>query len=344
MDKKTSKPGKLSRKNISPYEKADTKSSIVQLINTLVPFFLIWYLAYETMQISYLITLILTVVNAGFLVRIFIIFHDCCHNSFFKSKKANEVLGMITGVMTLFPFHQWRHSHSVHHATSGNLNKRGTGDIWVMTVDEYMDASLWQRVQYRAYRNPLVMFGLGPIYEFLIAQRFNRKGARPKEKMNTYVTNILIVLVIGLMCWLVGWKAFLLIQGPIFYISGALGIWLFYVQHQFEDTYFEYDKEWEFVRAAVDGSSFYKLPKLLQWLTGNIGFHHVHHLSPRVPNYYLEDAHNKEPLLKNVQTITLSTSLKSLKYRLWDEQSRSFVTFRDIHHLLKAQKKKSVSV
>lgn len=236
MDKKTSKPGKLSRKNISPYEKADTKSSIFQLMNTLVPFFLIWYLAYETMQISYLITFILTVVNAGFLVRIFIIFHDCCHNSFFKSKKANEVLGMITGVMTLFPFHQWRHSHSVHHATSGNLNKRGTGDIWVMTVDEYLDASFWQRMQYRAYRNPLVMFGLGPIYEFLIAQRFNRKGARPKEKMNTYLTNILIVLVIAFMCWLVGWKAFLLIQGPIFYISGALGIWLFYVQHQFAET------------------------------------------------------------------------------------------------------------
>lgn len=313
---------KTLRKHVAPYEKANTKESIWQIINTLVPFFILWFLAYQALSVSYLLTLPIAVVAAGFLVRVFIIFHDCCHHSFFKNRQANKILGTITGVMTLFPYSQWQHNHSVHHATSSNLDKRGTGDIWTLTVDEYLSAPLSKKISYRLYRNPLVMFGLGPIWEFLIMNRFNRKGARTKERMNTYLTNALIVGIVALFCWLLGWQSFLMVQGTIFFISGSAGIWLFYVQHTFEDSYFEEDENWEYVKAAVEGSSFYKLPKLLQWLTGNIGYHHVHHLSPRVPNYKLEDAHKNSEPLQNVPTITLLSSLQSLKFRLWDEQSK----------------------
>ncbi|WP_409291561.1 fatty acid desaturase [Peribacillus sp. SCS-37] len=328
------------RKQMTPYEKPNTKDSIIQLFNTLLPFFALWYLAYESLSVSYILTLAIAVVEAFLLTRIFIIFHDCCHNSFFKNKKANKFLGTITGVMTLFPFAQWQHDHSVHHATSSNLDKRGTGDIWVLTVDEYLAAPILQKIAYRMYRNPLVMFGLGPIYVFLLKNRFNRKGARRAERLNTYLTNVLIALVVAVLCLTIGWQPFLLVQVPIFLISGALGIWLFYVQHTFEDSYFEEDDEWEYVKAAVEGSSFYKLPKLLQWLTGNIGYHHVHHLSPRVPNYNLEAAHyNTEPL-QNVPTITLKTSLQSLRYRLWDENDKRFVTYRKAKSYMQSRRLK----
>lgn len=318
------------RKQVAPYEKSNLRSSIRQLINTLAPFVLLWILAYQCLSVSYLLTLGLTVIAAGFLVRIFIIFHDCCHFSFFKNRRANKILGTITGILTLFPFSQWQHDHSVHHATSSNLDKRGTGDIWMLTVEEYLEAPLRTRIAYRLYRNPLVMFVLGPIYEFLIKNRFNRKGARLKERLNTYLTNLSILVLAVVLGQTLGWEKFLLVQGPIFMISGSLGIWLFYVQHTFEDSYFEEDKEWEYVKAAVEGSSFYKLPKVLQWLTGNIGYHHVHHLSPRVPNYKLEEVHKEVQPLQKVPTITLATSLRSLKFHLWDEQGKKFVGFREM--------------
>jgi acyl-lipid omega-6 desaturase (Delta-12 desaturase) len=323
------------KKQVAPYEKSTTKDSVMQIINTLVPFFALWYLAYVSLSVSYWLALIPIVIAAGFLVRTFIIFHDCTHHSFFKSRRANRIVGTLTGVLTLFPFDQWGHEHSVHHATSGNLDKRGTGDIWTLTVEEYLAAPLKTRLAYRFYRNPLVMFGLGPIYVFVLKNRFNRKGARKKEILNTYLTNVLLVALIGLLCWTLGWQTFLLIQGSIFMISGAAGIWLFYVQHTFEDSYFEEDKDWEYVKAAVEGSSFYKLPKLMQWLTGNIGFHHVHHLSPRVPNYKLEEAHKNTLPLQHVPTITLATSLRSLRFRLWDEERKNFVSFKDVKELAK---------
>ncbi|MGG4266972.1 fatty acid desaturase [Peribacillus simplex] len=328
------------RKQIAPFERSTTKESIWQIVNTLGPFIILWYLAYISLSVSYWLTLIPAVLAAGFLTRIFIIFHDCTHHSFFKSRRANRIVGTVMGVLTLFPFDQWGHEHSVHHATSGNLDKRGTGDIWTLTVDEYLAAPLRLRFAYRFYRNPLVMFGLGPIFVFLLKNRFNRKGARKKEKMNTYLTNALIVALVALLCLAVGWQSFLLVQGSIFMISGSVGIWLFYVQHTFEDSYFEENEEWEYVLAAVEGSSFYKLPKLMQFLTGNIGYHHVHHLSPRVPNYRLEMAHNKTEPLKNVPTITLATSLRSLRFRLWDEKNKNFVGFKDIKYLME----KSVAV
>lgn len=323
------------RNQVATYEKSTTKDSVWQLVNTIVPFFLLWYLAYRCLSISYILTFIFTVAAAGFLVRIFIIFHDCCHHSFFKNRLANKILGTITGVLTLFPYNQWAHEHSVHHATSSNLDKRGVGDLWMLTVEEYLSASIWVKLGYRLYRNPFVMFVLGPIYQFLIMNRFNRKDARKKERINTYLINALIVLAVGSLCWAIGWKAFLLVQGPIFLISGSAGIWLFYVQHTFEDSYFEENKDWDYVKAAVEGSSFYKLPKLLQWVTGNIGYHHVHHLSPRVPNYKLEAAHNNTLPLQNVPTITLSASFNCLRFHLWDEQKKKFVSFNGIKALAK---------
>jgi acyl-lipid omega-6 desaturase (Delta-12 desaturase) len=318
------------KKAVAPFEIIDTKASIRQIVNTIVPLIVLWYLAYLSLSVSYLLSIPFILLTSGFLVRTFILFHDCCHQSFFKSRLANEILGTITGILTLVPYQQWKHSHSIHHATSSNLDKRGIGDMWLLTVDEYISSPWWRRMAYRIYRNPFVMFGIGPISVFLIEYRFNRRGARRKERINTYITNISIVALYAALCWAIGWQAFVLIQGPVFFLSGLLGIWLFYVQHQFEDSYFEHETEWSYVQAAVEGSSYYKLPKLLQWITGNIGFHHVHHLSPKVPNYNLEKAHNATPPLQKATTITVGTSLKSLRYRLWDENNKTFITFKDI--------------
>nr|WP_154665928.1 fatty acid desaturase [Paenibacillus pinihumi] len=327
------------KKTVAPFEKTDSKASIRQLINTLLPLAVLWYAAYLSLSVSYWLTLAFALVTAGFVIRTFIIFHDCCHQSFFKSKLANEIIGTITGVLTLCPYQQWKYSHSVHHATSSNLDKRGTGDIWVLTVEEYKASSFWRRLAYRLYRNPLVMFGLGPISVFLIEYRFNRKAAKRRERLNTYITNFSIVALYALLIWAIGWQAFLLVQGPVFFISGLFGIWLFYVQHQFEDSYFENEEEWSYVKAAVEGSSYYKLPRPLQWITGNIGFHHVHHLSPKVPNYNLEQAHNFAAPLQMATTITLKTSLKSLRFKLWDEHNKTFVTFKDIRTVSPSSKK-----
>ncbi|UJL46255.1 fatty acid desaturase [Virgibacillus sp. NKC19-16] len=323
------------RKSVIPFASSDHRMSIIQLINTIIPLFLIWFLAYQSLSISVWLTVALAVVASGFVVRTFIIFHDCTHGSFFKSSKANRVVGTITGIITLFAFDKWKRSHAIHHATSSNLDKRGTGDVWVMTVDEYVAASFWGRLAYRLYRTPIVMFGLGPIYLFLISNRFNRKGAKRKERMNTYLINGSVAIIYGLLIWAIGWQAFLIIQLPILFVAGAAGIWLFYVQHQFEDSYFENEDEWDFVKAAVDGSSYYKLPKVMEWLTGSIGYHHVHHLSPRVPNYNLEKAHESTPPLQQATTITLASSLKSIRFRLYDEANKSFVSFSEVKDLLR---------
>ncbi|MEK3885799.1 fatty acid desaturase [Paenibacillus sp. PL2-23] len=323
------------KKSVAPYERSTLAVSIRQMINTLLPLAVLWAAAYYSLSVSYWLTLAFAVGASFFVIRSFIIFHDCCHGSFFKNKRANDIVGNLTGVLTLVPYEQWKNSHAIHHATSSNLDKRGVGDLWILTVDEYASASWSTKLAYRLYRHPLIMFGIGPIFVFALQYRFNRKGARRKEKINTYYMNAMIIAFYAFMCWAIGWEAFLLVQGPVFYISGVLGVWLFYVQHQFEDSYFEHDKEWSYVQAAVDGSSYYKLPKLLQWLTGNIGFHHVHHLSPKVPNYYLEQAHDAVPPLHKATTITIWQSLESLKFRLWDEEGKRFVSFRTVRDRLR---------
>jgi omega-6 fatty acid desaturase (delta-12 desaturase) len=318
------------KKEVAPYEKVDTKKSIGQIVSTIIPLFALWALAYWGLTVSYWLAIPFIIAGAGFVIRTFILFHDCCHQSFFKSRRANDVLGTVTGILTMVPYRRWKYEHTVHHATSGNLDKRGTGDMWILTIDEYMEAPWWKKFAYRFYRHPLVTFGLGPVAIFMVNYRFNRRGkVKLKERMNTYLTNIGIAAFYGALCWIVGWQAFLLIQLPIYYLAGMLGIWLFYVQHQFEDTYFEHDEEWSYVQAAVEGSSYYKLPKVLQWITGNIGFHHVHHLSPRVPNYHLEQAHIATPPLQKATTITIRTSLKALRFRLWDEENKVFISFKE---------------
>jgi omega-6 fatty acid desaturase (delta-12 desaturase) len=328
------------RQMIAPYEQSNTKRSIWQLINTFVPLVLLWYATYWSLSVSYWLTLPLAIVTAGVLVRIFIIFHDCCHGSFFSNKQANRIVGTITGILTFCPYDQWKYSHSRHHATSGNLDKHGVGDIWTLTVEEYLELPKLKRIAYRLYRNPIVMFGLGPSFIFLVNYRFNRKGAKQREKNNTYLTNIAIVGLIAFFCWLIGWKAFLLVQGPIFLISGLAGVWLFYVQHQFEGAYFEKDENWNHVDAALQGSSFYKLPRILQWFTGNIGFHHIHHLSSRVPNYYLDKAHKENELFQDVEPVTFFSSFKSLRFRIWDENRKKLMGFSYIKKFLQANKLK----
>ncbi len=334
---------KVLRKSVSPYATPTTKLSIQQLLNTLIPFLGLWFLAYESLNVSVWLTIALAVCASGFVIRIFIIFHDCAHLAFFKNNKLNRIVGTLTGIITLFPYELWKYEHSIHHATSSNLDKRGTGDVWVMTVQEYIEANFWKRLTYRLYRNPFILFGLGPIFLYIVKNRFNRRGARRKERINTYLTNVAILALYTLLIWAVGWEAFLIIQVPILMIAGSLGIWLFYVQHQFEDSYYENEEEWDFVKAAVDGSSYYKLPAILQWVTGSIGYHHVHHLIPRVPNYNLKLAHDATPDLQHVTTITLKTSLQSLHFRLYDETNKTFVNFKSIKPLL-AQPKKELTV
>ena len=325
---------KLLRKEVAPFAKSDKQKSIMQLINTLLPLLALWIVGYAVAASYPVISVVCAIGAAGFVIRAFIIFHDCTHGSFFKNKKANDRIGFITGVLTSFPYEKWKREHTIHHATSSNLDKRGIGDIDMLTVEEYFAKSKWGRLGYRLYRNPLVMFGLGPIYMVLVLNRFNRDDAKKKERMNTYVTNVVLVTICAILIAVFGWQTFLLVHGVTLFIAGALGIWLFYIQHTYEDSYFENDEEWDYVKAAVEGSSYYQLPKLLQWITGNIGFHHVHHLSPRVPNYHLETVHETVQPLQQATTITLKTSLESLRYKLYDPSRQKFVTFKEAKSLM----------
>lgn len=310
------------------YQKPATSRAVWQLSNTLIPYGVLWWLMYLSLDWSYWATAGLALLAAGFMIRTFIIFHDCGHGSFLSSHKANTVVGFITGVLTLTPFHQWRWEHALHHATSGDLDRRGTGDIWTMTVQEYLEASRMRRFAYRLARNPIVLFMLAPLYLFLIQQRFPAKKAGKRERFSVYLTNLALGAMAAGMIAIFGWKAYLILQIGIMAVAGSAGVWLFYVQHQFEGVYWERHEEWDYCQAALQGSSFYKLPRILQWFSGNIGFHHIHHLSPRIPNYNLERCHKSEPLFQTVKPITLRESLKSFRFRLWDEQQRRLVGYR----------------
>lgn len=317
------------RKAVTPYQNSDMKRSVWQLINTLLPYILLWGLMLWSLRVSYWLTLLLSIPTGGFMVRTFIIFHDCGHGSFFKSRKANEIAGFITGIATFTPYHHWRHNHAVHHATAGDLDRRGTGDVWTATVKEYLSFPSWKRTFYRIYRNPFIMFMINPVILFGVGHRFAGKNAQRRERMNVYWTNLILLGILVLAHFSIGLKAYFLVQLPILWIGTAAGVWLFYVQHNFDGMYWERHAEWDFVKAGLEGSSFYKLPKLLQWFTGNIGFHHIHHLSPRIPNYLLERCHLENPILQ-VRPVTLLSSMKSLTFRLWDEKSRRLVGYRCI--------------
>ena len=331
------------KKVVAEYRKPTLRRSVWQIVNTLASYVALWGLMIWTIGISYWITLALAVVAAGFLARTFIIFHDCGHGSFLESRRANDLLGFVTGVLTFTPYRQWRHLHALHHATSGDLDRRGPGDIWTLTVQEYLESSRGKRFAYRLARNPFVLFVLGPFYVFLIQQRFPSRSVEKRERRSVYWTNAALLGIAVLMSLTIGLKAYLLIQFPVIMLAAVTGVWLFYVQHQFEDVYWERHANWDFAEAALRGSSFYKLPRILQWFTGNIGFHHIHHLSPTIPNYNLERCHIGDPMFQNVKQVTLWSSMKALSFRLWDERRKELVGYGRLRGIRRERSSPNVS-
>lgn len=315
---------------VAKYQIQDVRRSVWQLINTLVPYALLWGLMPFSLRLSYWMTLVLVILAGGFVVRIFIIHHDCGHGSFFKSRTANGICGFITGILTFTPYYLWRWEHAVHHASSGNLDRRGLGDVTTWTVQEYLAASPWKRFVYRVKRHPIVLFLIAPPILFLIRQRFSTRGASRREQLSVWWTNLAILGMILIMGSMIGFKEYLILQVAVMMVASSAGVWMFYVQHQFENVYWERANKWDHVRAALEGSSFYKLPRVLQWFTGNIGYHHIHHLSSRIPNYYLEKCHRAHAIFQEIKPITLLSSLKTLRLRLWDEHRRCMVGFNQI--------------
>jgi omega-6 fatty acid desaturase (delta-12 desaturase) len=322
--------------DILKYARPHNGKSIWQIINSVVPYIITWYLMYKSLAYPYWITILLSLLAAGFLIRIFIIFHDCGHRSFFKSSRTNNIIGVIMGILVFTPYNKWHQQHKTHHQTSANLDKRGIGDVWTLTVDEYRNATPWKRFYYKAFRNPWIMFTFGPLLVVFITNRTTNKEMKQSEKRNVYFTNLMILAMSAGISLLIGLKAFLLIQLPIILIGHSMGIWLFFIQHQFEDVIWERDSRWNFRISAIEGSSFLKLPKILQWFTGNIGFHHVHHLSSKIPNYNLEKCHNETEMFKDIRPVILLSTFKALKLGLWDEANRRMITFKGLKSLSSA--------
>ena len=326
------------RKVVAPYEHSERWRANWQLADTLIPYAALWFALFLSLQVSYWLTLALAVLAAGFMVRLFIFFHDCGHRSFYTSRKANAALGYFLGVLVFEPCDLWWDEHNIHHASAGNLDKRGIGDIPTLTAQEYLRASPWTRFKYRVERYPLTLLLIGAPFVFIVLNRFPSRRADKRERRSVHLTNLGIAGVAAILCYLMGWKAYLAIQLPIIVFGSAAGMWLFYVQHQFEGVYWERGEDWSFVAAALQGSSFYKLPRILQWFSGNIGFHHIHHLSPRIPNYNLEKCHQADPLFQSVKPTTLFSSFKSFSFRLWDEPNKRLVSFGHLRHLRRQQK------
>lgn len=321
-------------KDLAPYREPSSARSLFELVITAVPFLLIWLLIWAAVDAGYWIGLLLAVPAAGFLVRLFLIQHDCGHGSFFSHRLTNDWVGRVLGVLTLTPYDYWRHSHALHHASSGNLDHRGIGDIDTLTVDEFKARTPWRQRLYRLYRHPIVMFGIGPAYLFLLRHRLPmglmRNGWRPW--VSAMATNAAIAILVAAAIWLVGLVPFLLVHLPITLLAAAIGVWLFYVQHQFEETFWEHDGDWSFHEAALHGSSHYDLPPVLRWFTANIGVHHVHHLSSRIPYYRLPEVLRDRPELHQVGRLTLLDSFRSVRLVLWDEKKRRLVSFREALH------------
>jgi omega-6 fatty acid desaturase (delta-12 desaturase) len=319
--------GAFWREDLAPYAHARLGRSLLDLATSVVPYLALSYAMYLALGVSYLLVLLISIPAAGFLVRTFIIFHDCSHGSFLPSKRANAWMGVVLGLLVYSPFLRWRHDHAIHHATSGDLDRRGGGDVRTLTVTEYNALSGRSRLGYRLFRNPLVMFGIGPIFALLIGPRLVARDARPRMRRSVIWTNIALAVCVAGLCLLMGWKAFLLVQAPTVMLAGSAGIWLFYVQHQFEDAYWEDTSEWTYADAALRGSSYLKLPRMLQFFSGNIGLHHVHHLNARIPNYNLQRAHDENSIFDGVPVLSLKDGLHSVRLKLWDEDSGRLVTF-----------------
>jgi acyl-lipid omega-6 desaturase (Delta-12 desaturase) len=323
---------------LARYREPNHGRSVIEILITIVPLIVLWVLMWVALDFGYGLYLLLAIPAAGFLVRLFMIQHDCGHGAFFRHRLANDWVGRVIGVLTFTPYDLWRRTHAVHHATSGNLDRRGIGDIDTLTVDEYLSLPRWGRLRYRLYRHPLVMFGLGPIYLFFLRHRLPiglmRGGWQPW--LSTMTTNLAIVLVAAVTIWAVGIVPFLLVHLPIMFLSASLGVWLFYVQHQFEDTFWAHDKAWNIHEAALLGSSHYDLPVVLRWFTANIGVHHIHHLCSRIPFYRLPSALRHYPDIAKVGRLRLLESLSCVRLVLWDEAARRLISFRELRTMLGA--------
>jgi acyl-lipid omega-6 desaturase (Delta-12 desaturase) len=315
------------RETLAPFAVPCTRRGLLAVATSALPYVALCAVMYMTLGVSPALTGVLAIAAAGFLLRVFVMFHDCAHGSLLPSRRANAVLGTVLGLLVLSPFRRWRHDHAVHHATSGDLDRRGVGDIVTLTVAEYR-ARRWRgRAAYRLIRNPLVMFGLGPVFAMIVGPRIVARGARPRMRNSVLGNDVALAVAVGGLCLLIGWRAFLIVWAPAALVAGSVGIWLFYVQHQFEDAYWQSGDVWSYADAALRGSSYLKLPRVLQFFTGNIGLHHVHHLNARIPNYNLRRAHAASPMFASVPTLSLWSGLRSVRFKLWDEQAGRLVTF-----------------
>jgi acyl-lipid omega-6 desaturase (Delta-12 desaturase) len=321
------------------YREPSIARSVLEVLITVVPFVALWVLMWACLSLSYWLSLIIAVPAAGFLVRLFMIQHDCGHGAFFRRRWVNDWAGRVIGVLTLTPYDYWRHSHAIHHASSGNLERRGIGDIETLTVREYLALPCWRRLGYRLYRNPLVMFGVGPAYLFLLQHRLPIGGMTLgwRPWLSTMATNAAIALLVVTTMWFVGVSSFILVHLPIALLASSIGVWLFYVQHQFEHTFWANNHAWSLHEAALHGSSHYDLPNVMRWFTANIGIHHVHHLCSRIPYYRLTSVLRDHPELKDVSRLTLLQSLDCVRLVLWDETRRRLISFRELRALRHAQ-------
>lgn len=315
---------------LDDYAKPRLGRSLLDLATSVVPYLALVVAMVFALRVSVWLSLALVVPAVAFLTRTFIVFHDCTHGSFMRSRRANDMLGTVLGLLVWLPYRGWQHEHAVHHATAGNLDRRGVGDITTLTVSEYQALSVWRRIGYRLFRNPLIMFGLGWAVVLVVKPRFVPRGSRPRVRNSVLATNLALALIVATACLTIGWREYLLVQGPVIVVAGAIGVWLFYVQHQFEDTYWQAHSEWRYDHAALEGSSYLKLPGVLRYFTGNIGFHHVHHLSVGIPNYNLPAAHNADDRLRTVPQLTVRQGLYATRLKLWDEQRGRLVTFREV--------------
>jgi acyl-lipid omega-6 desaturase (Delta-12 desaturase) len=315
---------------VTEFQDPSIPRSLRQIANSALPYFALVLAMYWSLGVSYWLTLALAVPASGFLVRVFIIFHDCGHGSFFRSRVANRSVGFFAGLLFFLPYHYWTHQHSVHHATAGDLDNRGSGDVNTITVREYKSLSPFRRFVYRAYRNPFTLLVVGPLFVFFIRYRYWRSSDDSRRRNSAMLTNLSLLAIIAIAWLTIGIKTYVMIQLPIMVIAGTSGVWLFYVQHQFKDTYWETHERWNHLLGALEGSSFYKLPRVLQWFSGNIGFHHVHHLSPRIPNYRLQACHEAIAELRNVKPIHFWESFRTLQCHLWDEERRRLVAFAEV--------------
>jgi omega-6 fatty acid desaturase (delta-12 desaturase) len=316
---------------LAQYAQPSLGRSLLDIATSVVPYLGLSVLMYFALSVSDALTLLLALPCAGFLVRTFVVFHDCAHGSLLASKRGNRHLGRFLGLFVLSPFDRWRHDHAIHHATSGDLERRGVGDLPTLTVSEYRARSGRSRLAYRAIRNPLVMFGLGPVVAMIIGPRLPTQSQRPRIRHSVLGTDAALFAIVGALCWLIGWRSFLLVWAPAAMLAGSVGIWLFYVQHQFEDAYWQKPSDWCYADAALRGSSYLRLPKPLQFLTGNIGLHHIHHLNARIPNYNLQRAHDENQIFHGVPTLSLRDALRTVRLKLWDEDRQKLVTFAQAH-------------